>query len=77
MQQVGGTAEVSESLYEAEVAEVGMFALDDTICISERGFDRHDCEQIDTHMAFIQWHQLKKAIQALHQQMKDKLDDVV
>ena len=76
MQQVGGKTDVSEQTYE-EVADAGMFALDDSIHINERGFDRDDCEHIDTHMAFIQWHQLKKAIQALHQQMNDKLDDVV
>ncbi len=77
MQQVDGKAQVCESVYEVEIADVGMFALDDAIRISERGFDRNDCEQIDTQMAFIQWHQLKKAIQAIHQQLKDKLDDVV
>ncbi|MFY8201330.1 MAG: hypothetical protein ACOVLE_11705 [Pirellula staleyi] len=77
MKQVGKKAEVSEPIHEEEIADIGMFALDDVIRISERGFDRNDGEQIDTHMAFIQWHQLKKAIQALHQQMNDKLDDVV
>ena len=54
--------------------DIGMFALDDSIQISEQGFDRDDCEQFDTHMAFVQWHQLKKAIDALQQQMNDKLE---
>lgn len=58
-----------------EVADVGMFALDDTIKISEQGFDRDDCEIIDTHMAFLQWHQLKRAIETIHQQHNDKFDD--
>ena len=58
-----------------EVADVGMFALDDTIQISEQGFDRDDCEIIDTHMAFIQWHQLKRAIETIHQQHNDKFDN--
>jgi len=48
--------------------EVGMFALDDAIRMSERGFDRDDCEMMDTHLAFVHWHQLKKAIDAMHQQ---------
>lgn len=65
-----------ESIYEGdENADVGMFALDDTIQISEQGFDRDDCEVIDTHLAFIQWHQLKRAIEAIHQQFNDKLDN--
>jgi hypothetical protein len=46
----------------------GMFALDDSIRISEQGFDRDDCEIMDTHLAFVHWHQLKKAIDAMHQQ---------
>jgi hypothetical protein len=57
-----------------ESADVGMFALDDHIQISEQGFDRHDSEQIDTHFAFLHWHQLKKAIAAIHQQFDDKID---
>jgi len=56
---------------------IGMFALDDSIRISEQGFDRDDCEEIDTHLAFVQWHQLKRAIEALQKQMDDKLDDVI
>lgn len=56
-------------------ADIGMFALDDKIRISEQGFDRDDCEVVDTHMAFLQWHQLKRAIEALHQQMNDRIDD--
>lgn len=47
--------------------DLGMFALDDSIRISERGFDRNDSEVIDTHLAFVLWHQLKKAIDAMHQ----------
>ena len=58
-----------------EDADVGMFALDDTIQISEQGFGRDDCEIIDTHMAFLQWHQLKRAIETIHQQHNDKFDN--
>ena len=64
-----------EALYDIEENEdVGMFALDDTIRLSEQGFDRDDCEVIDTHMAFVQWHQLKRAIEAIHQQFNDNMD---
>ena len=56
-------------------ADVGMFALDDTIQINEQGFDRVDSEVIDTHMAFVHWHQLKRAIEAIHQQLNDKFDN--
>jgi hypothetical protein len=52
-------------------SDVGMFALDDEISISERGFDRDDSELIDTHLAFIQWHQMKRAIELLEKQMND------
>ena len=55
--------------------DVGMFALDDSIRISEQGFNRDDCEVMDTHMAFVQWHQLKRAIEAIHQQLNDKFDN--
>ena len=51
-----------------EEQDVGMFALEDSIRISEQGFDRDDCETLDTHLAFVHWHQLKKAIDAMHQQ---------
>ena len=62
-----------EAVYHGdEDTDVGMFALDDTIQISEQGFDRDDSEVIDTHMAFVQWHQLKRAIEAIHQQLNDK-----
>ena len=67
MMQVVPNNHASES--SNENAEIGMFALDDTIEISEQGFDRNDAEAIDTHMAFIQWHQLKRAIEALEQKM--------
>jgi len=64
-----------ESMYdEDENADIGMFALEDTIRLNEQGFDRDDCEVIDTHMAFVQWHQLKRAIEAIHQQLGDKFD---
>ena len=56
-------------------ADVGMFALDDSIQISEQGFDRDDSESIDTHLAFVHWHQLKRAIEAIHQQFNDKIDN--
>ena len=56
-------------------ADVGMFALNDTIQMNEQGFDRDDNEVIDTHMAFVQWHQLKRAIEAIHQQLNDKFDN--
>ncbi len=61
--------------YHADDADVGMFALDDTIQINERGFDRDESEVIDTHMAFVHWHQLKRAIEAIHQQLSDKFDN--
>ena len=65
-----------EAIYVGEDnADVGMFALDDSIQISERGFNRDDCEVMDTHMAFVQWHQLKRAIEAIHQQLNDKFDN--
>jgi hypothetical protein len=65
-----------EAIYDGDDnAEVGMFALDDSIRISERGFNRDDCEVMDTHMAFVQWHQLKRAIEAIHQQLNDKFDN--
>ena len=57
-----------------ECGDVGMFALDDSIQISEQGFDRIDCEVIDSHMAFVHWHQLKRAIEAIHKQFDDKFD---
>ena len=64
-----------EALYNDENNDdVGMFALDDSIRISEQGFDRDDCEVIDTHLAFVQWHQLKRAIEAIHKQLSDKFD---
>jgi hypothetical protein len=64
-----------EALYDGDDnGDVGMFALDDSIRISEQGFDRDDCEVIDTHLAFVQWHQLKRAIEAIHKQLSDKLD---
>jgi len=64
-----------EALYNGEDNDdVGMFALDDSIKISEQGFDRDDCEVIDTHLAFVQWHQLKRAIEAIHKQLSDKFD---
>jgi hypothetical protein len=65
-----------ESIYDEsnDMADVGMFALDDTIQISEQGFDRDDCDLIDTHMGFVQWHQLKRAIEAIHKQFDDKFD---
>ncbi len=74
MEQVAPVSD--EALYDGdENADVGMFALDDTIQISEQGFDRDDCEIIDTHMAFVHWHQLKRAIEAIHQQLNDKIDN--
>ncbi len=74
MEQVAPVSD--EVLYDGdENADVGMFALDDSIQISEQGFDRNDCEIIDTHMAFVQWHQLKRAIEAIHQQLNDKFDN--
>lgn len=73
MQQIAPISE--EACYDEDVdVEVGMFALEDTIRLSERGFDRDDCEVIDTHMAFVQWHQLKRAIEAIHEQLNDKFD---
>ncbi|MEQ1824327.1 MAG: hypothetical protein ABL921_00185 [Pirellula sp.] len=54
--------------------DAGMFALDDTVHISERGFDRDDCIEIDTHMAFVQWHQLQKAIESLCDRLDEMLD---
>lgn len=64
-----------EALYDADgCGDVGMFALDDSIQISEQGFDRVDCEVMDSHMAFVHWHQLKRAIEAIHQQLNDKFD---
>jgi hypothetical protein len=54
-----------------ESGDVGMFALDDTIQISEQGFDRDDAESIDTHLAFVHWHQLKRAIEAIEQKFTD------
>ncbi len=74
MEQVAPASD--EALYDGnENADVGMFALDDCIQISEQGFDRDDCEIIDTHMAFVHWHQLKRAIEAIHQQLNDKIDN--
>ena len=74
MEQVAPVSD--EALYDGdENADVGMFALDDVIQISEQGFDRDDCEVIDTHMAFVHWHQLKRAIEAIHQQFNDKIDN--
>ena len=54
--------------------DVGLFALGDSIQISEQGFDRVDCKVMDSHMAFVYWHQLKRAIEAIHQQLDDKFD---
>ena len=65
-----------EAVYDCdEDTDVGMFALDDIIEISEQGFDREDREVIDTHMAFVHWHQLKRAIEAIYQQLNDKFDN--
>ena len=69
-----------EAIYDADNnadvgdVDIGMFALDDAIQVSEQGFDRDDCEVIDTHMAFVHWHQLKRAIEAIHQQFYDKFE---
>jgi hypothetical protein len=52
----------------------GMFALDDYISVSERGFDRIDAALIDTHIAFVHWHQLTKAIEALCDRMDELWD---
>lgn len=65
------TSEAADSEQDANNPNIGMFALDDAILISERGFDRDDAESIDTHMAFVQWHQLKRAIEALEELMND------
>jgi hypothetical protein len=60
---------IAEEVVESD--ELGMFALDDSIRVSERGFDRDDCEEIDTHLAFVHWHQLSKAIESLQQQLDE------
>lgn len=52
----------------------GMFLLDDFVRISERGFDRSDACEVDSHMAFLQWHQLTKAIESLQDRMDDMWD---
>lgn len=52
-----------------------MFDLSDTIEINERGFDRDDSVQIELHLAFVQWHQLKKAIDAISKTWNDRLGE--
>ncbi|XZE33648.1 hypothetical protein SH501x_004441 [Pirellulaceae bacterium SH501] len=52
-----------------------MFALDETIRVSERGFDRDDASELDLHHAFVQWHQLKKAIDAISKNWDRKLGE--
>ena len=61
--------EMHSEEYDSEESEdIGMFALADSIRVSEIGFDRDDCETIDTHLAFVHWHQLKKAIDSIQKQ---------
>lgn len=60
-----------------ESSNDGMFALGDDIRISEIGFDRDDCEVHDTHSAFVQWHQLMRAIDVLHEKLDDNFDQYV
>jgi hypothetical protein len=68
------SAESIDTDLESANVDVGLFALDDTVRISERGFDRSDCIEIDTHMAFVHWHQLRKAIEMLTDRMDEMLD---
>ncbi len=49
----------------------GMHMLEETIRVSEVGFDRQDCQVIDSFDAFIQWHDLTRALES----MTDKLDE--
>ncbi len=51
----------------------GIFELSDTIEINERGFDRDDSVIVDLHAAFTQWHQLKKALDAISKSWDDRL----
>jgi hypothetical protein len=68
---------VVEECDELAQNDIGMFALDDSIRLSEIGFDRDDYDEIDTHLAFVQWHQLKKSIEAIEQRFDDRIDDIV
>ncbi len=52
-----------------------MFELEDTIRVNERGFDREDSVEVDLHIAFIQWHQLKKAIEGISKSWDEKLGE--
>ncbi|XZE45734.1 hypothetical protein SH467x_000986 [Pirellulaceae bacterium SH467] len=52
-----------------------MFELDETIRVSEQGFDREDASKLDLHHAFVQWHQLKKAIDAISKNWDRKLGE--
>lgn len=46
-------------------AEIGLFRLEDSIRISERGFGRKDAIQVPTHHAVLRWAQLIHAIDRL------------
>ncbi len=43
----------------------GVRVLGNSICISEIGFDRDDCQQLDTFELLVHWHQLMIALAKL------------
>ena len=55
----------------SEVAVIqGMLVLGNQICVSEIGFDRSDCEQLDTFELVVHWHQLMVALDRLDAMLK-------
>lgn len=65
MEQVMPLDCVEEVVVEKSLDPTDMIALGETIQLSEIGFDRDDCLQIDTLEAFHHWNQLLQAIEKL------------
>ncbi len=57
-------------------ADIGLFALDDEITVSERGFRGADAVSIPTHHAFLRWIQLVNAVNALSTKLDDLFEDI-
>jgi hypothetical protein len=66
---VSGSEWCDESTGEA------MFALDEVIQLNEQGFDRNDSVEIDLHVAFLHWYQLRKTIEELTKSWEDRLGE--
>ena len=65
MEQVIPLDSDDEVLVQDSDGPTNMIALAETIQLSEVGFDREDCLQIDTLEAFQHWNQLLQAVEKL------------